>query len=168
MAKKGTSEDPWKNIFTWRKFLILITAIVIITFLLYNFGYIKKTCDTDACFQRSLNSCSPTKYITLNNMNYYKYSIMGQRASGCRINVELVRMAEGTPPDKVERFEGKGMACIVPRDKLKSLNSTNIEGMLGHCSGPLKEAMYEHIIEKLYTIVIANLGNVIEEVRTTI
>ncbi len=168
MAKKAVKEDLWKRIFSWKKLLIAITLIVIITFLLYNFGYIKKTCEDDYCFQSSLASCSPAKYIKLQNMNYYRYSIMGYRTGGCKMDIKLVKMADGTPIEKILKFEGKDMACEIPRDDIRDINATNIEKILPYCSGTLKEAMYEHIIEKLYTIVISNLGDVIGEIRAVL
>ena len=166
-AKKGASLD-WRSVFSWKKILITITILVIITFFAYYFGFLKKTCATPECFEESLQKCTPTKYLKLQNLNYYKYSIMGWRGDSCKIDVQLMKMAEGTAFDKKALFEGKAMTCRIPMDNLEMVKSDNIEGILNYCTGPLKEAMYELIIQKLYTIVIANLGDVIGEIQSTI
>ena len=154
--------------FSWKKILVTVTILVIITFFAYYFGFLKKTCTTPECFEESLQKCTPAKYLKLQNLNYYKYSIMGRRGDGCKVDIQLMKMAEGTALDKKTLFEGKAMTCRVPMDKLEAVSSDNIEGILNYCTGPLKEAMYELIIQKLYTIVIANLGDVIGEIQSTI
>lgn len=165
---KNRANINWKTVFSWKKILITITILVIITFFAFYFGLLKKTCMTPECFEESLQKCTPAKYLKLQNLNYYKFSIMGKRGDSCRVNVELVKMAEGTALDKRAMFEGKGMVCRVPTDSLAKVKSDNVEGILNYCSGPLKEAMYELIIQKLYTIVIANLGDIIGEIQATI
>ncbi|RME55553.1 hypothetical protein D6777_00145 [Candidatus Woesearchaeota archaeon] len=172
MAKKKEVrrkvEVSWRQIFSWQKILITLTLFLIVTFFAYHYGYLKKTCNDNKCFNEALDHCTPAKYLKLQNLNYYKYSIMGKRGDNCLIIIELKKMAEGTALEKRTLFEGKGMECKIPDKDLEKLKSENLEGVLNYCSGPLKEAMYELIIQKLYTVIIANLGDIIGEVKSTI
>jgi len=168
VPKKKEVAVEWGEIFSWQKILIIISVLILVSFFAYHFGFLKKTCQTDECFQDSLEKCTPSKYIKLQNLNYYKYSVIGQRDDTCLIEIDLKKMAEGTPLDKKILFEGKGMRCNIPLNKIGEVQSENLEGILNYCSGPLKEAMYELIIQKLYTIIIANLGDVIGEIEDTL
>ncbi len=157
MVKKEVSEFR----FNWKVFAIIISILVVLSFLAFYLGIIKKTCETEDCFSQSLQSCSMTQYLKLQNMNYYRYTIEGKRGDDCLIQVKLVKMAVGTPEDKIKLFEGKSMTCRIPKDKLSTLKSDNVEGMLNYCTGPLKEAMYQLIIEKLYTLIVSNMGDIV-------
>lgn len=170
MAKEKNvkKEVDWKDVISWKKILIAVTILVIIVFFTYHFGFIKKTCNTADCFEESVRGCSPTKYIKLQNLNYYRYSIKGRRGETCLMEIELRKMAEGTPLEKKTMFEGKSMECRVPLDNLDKVNSDNVEGILNYCTGPLKESMYELIIKKLYTMIISNMGDILGEVQSTI
>lgn len=159
---------PWKAIFNWKSTLIVLTILIIALALFYHYGYLKKTCDTEDCFVKSLHHCTPAKYFLSQNYNIYRYSIMGTREGGCRIDIGLVKMAEGTSIQRIQQFEGKNMRCIIPQRDLIGIENVKIDGLLNYCSGPLKEAMYEEIIEKLYTLLVSNLGDTIKELKQQI
>ncbi|MBI4154367.1 hypothetical protein HY501_03450 [Candidatus Woesearchaeota archaeon] len=158
----------WRQVFSWKRVLIVLTVIVFLSFVLFSFGFIKKTCDTEECFIQSLETCSSSKYVRLQNLNYYRYTVRGYSGDKCVVDIELRKMAEGTPEDKVALFEGKGMKCAIPEENIQNLERAEIEKVLNYCTGPLKEAMYQVIIEKLYTLVIANLGEVIGAIEDTL
>ncbi|MEA3378278.1 MAG: hypothetical protein U9Q69_01430 [Nanoarchaeota archaeon] len=166
--KENEKRVDWREVFSWKKALIIITSLILISFFAYHFGYIKKTCTTNECFEDAMKSCSPAKYLKLQNLNYYTYSIKGRRGDFCLIHIELKKMAEGTSLEKKIMFEGKDMKCKVPLRALKDISSSQVEGMLNYCSGPLKESMYELIIKKLYTLIISNMGDIIGEIQSTI
>lgn len=161
MAKK---EAPGFR-FSWKIWLAIASVLVIIVFLAFFFGIVKKTCNGDECFNEALRECSMARYLKLQNYNYYQYSIEGGRGDDCLLDVKLVKMAAGTPPDKIALFEGKDMSCRVPRSELINIETATVEGMLNYCSGPLKEAMYQLIIEKLYTLIVSNMGDIIGEIE---
>ncbi len=167
--KKKLIEKPAKpKFFTWQKILITATAVLIIVIAAFVIGMVKKECRNDACFKESLERCSTAKYLQLENYNYYQWVIDGKKGENCKMDVKLVRMAVGTPVDKIKLFEGKGMKCLVPLDVLKKTDSSKVENILNYCTGPLKEAVYQSIIERLYTVIIANLGSAIKELDKTI
>jgi hypothetical protein len=152
----------------WKEILAAVTLSLLILLGAFYFGVIKKECEDETCFQKALQKCTPAKYLRLQNLNYYKYTISGIRSGDCKLTVELKKMAVGTEPAKAVLLEGKGMVCKVPKKEIQKIESTQITGLLNYCSGPLKEGMYQLIIEKLYTLVIANLGDVIGKMEETI
>jgi len=165
MPKK---EEAKKFKVSWKLLLGIATILLLITFFAFFFGVIKKTCKDDRCFNDALKRCRMANYLKLQNYNYYRYSIEGGEGEYCKLNIKLVKMAAGTPQDKIDLFEGKSMTCKIPRSELSKVQSDKIEGVLKYCTGPLKEAMYQLIIEKLYTLIIANMGEIIGGVEETL
>lgn len=171
MVKKKVKFEPripWKVIFNWKRILIVFSILIIALAIFYHYGYLKKTCDTEECFIKSLNHCTPAKYFMSQDYNIYRYAVMGTREGHCRVDISLVKMAEGTPILKVQRFEGKEMKCLIGRDKLNTIDTIKIDNVLNYCSGELKEAMYEEIIEKLYTLLVSNLGDAVKDLKSQI
>lgn len=165
---KVKNKTKLRRLFMWQKILLTLTIVfflVIATFLL---GLIKKTCENADCFKESLRRCSTAKYLQLENFNYYKWTINGKSRNDCEIDIKLVKMAAGTPIDRILQFEGKDMSCRVPLSVLQTTESSKVENILNYCTGPLKEAIYQSIIERLYTVIVANLGTAIKELEKTI
>lgn len=154
--------------FTWVMGLILLTIILATVFFAYFLGLVKKTCTDDECFNEALADCSMTTYTKVQNYNYYVFTIDGKSRGDCKMNIRLAKMAVGTPPEKVALFEGKDMQCRIPMDVVAEAATGKIESVLRYCTGPLKEAMYEQIIEKLYTIVVGNLGDIMVDIEDTL
>jgi len=150
---------------SWKLIFGIISIMIIILFFAYFFGIVKKTCADESCFNDALQKCSMAKYLSLQNYNYYRYTIEGSKGGYCEVRIELVKMALGTPQDKLALFEGKGMTCRVPKAEITKMQGGNVEGILKYCSGPLKEAMYQTIIEKLYTLIISNMGEILGEME---
>ncbi|MBU2590166.1 MAG: hypothetical protein KKA65_00200 [Nanoarchaeota archaeon] len=163
MIPKKEEDKSFK--ISWKFVLVILSILIIIIFFAFYFGVIKKTCEDDICFNEALKDCSMTKYLKVHNLNYYKYSIDGSKGDNCKLNIDLVKMAVGTPQEKIDLFEGKGMKCEVPKLELAKLQSKDIESILSYCTGPLKEAMYEQIIEKLYTLIVSNMGEILFEIE---
>ncbi len=142
---------------------ILIFAIAI--FLSYEFGLFKKRCKDDKCFSEAVIKCKMAKYHKLRDFNYYTYEIKGKRGGKCVIKITLDKMAEGTSIKEKMLFEGKSMVCRVPPENLNATTIENIENFLEYCTGPLKESIYKVIIEKLYGLILHNIGDVVVEMR---
>ncbi len=152
----------------WKFWLIVTAVIAIAIFLAYQFGVFKKECKDDQCFKAALKDCDYAKYLTAKNYNYYLYTINGKNDGNCEVEIELKKMATGTPPEKIAQFEGKSMTCLLPQEATDKMTEINFEGQLNYCTGPLKESMYELIIEKLYTIIIKNMGDIVGAVENTL
>jgi len=149
----------------WKRITVfLIFAILIFAVLAFNFGLFKKTCTDSECFDAALANCQPAKYEVVKNNNLYNYVIKREMGEFCKIKIELLAMAEGSDISKIEQFEGKSMTCEVPKSHLSEVSTEELKGILNYCSGELKEALYEEIIQKLYGLVLINLEDVVAEV----
>ena len=167
-ADKKPVKANAKSIFAWQKILITVTIVTILVIEAFLLGVVKKNCDTEECFTNALQRCGTAKYLKLENYNYYRWVIDGKDDGKCDVNVQLIKMASGTPVDKVLLFEGKEMSCKIPLDILENTENVKVENILNYCTGPLKEAIYQSIIERLYTVIVYNLGSAIKELDRTI
>ncbi|MDD5178493.1 MAG: hypothetical protein PHT54_04430 [Candidatus Nanoarchaeia archaeon] len=145
--------------------LVMGTLILIfLIWLIFFSGVFKKNCEQDeTCFNERLMECKGTKFIAVRNGNIYNYLIEGRKKDFCILDIELKKMAVGTDLNLRGKLEGKSMKCYVPKDKLNEVKE--IEGLINYCTGPLKEGIYEVMIEKLYGLLIQNLGDIVGEVK---
>ena len=118
--------------------LIIATVIFLTVFFAYYFGLVKKTCTTEECFQESLQKCSMSTYAKVQNFNYYVYTVKGESKGICKLNIKLAKMAAGSPPEKIEMFEGNGMDCTIPMAEISTANTEQINSILKYCTGSLK------------------------------
>jgi hypothetical protein len=148
------------------KTIIFLILVAILLGGAYYYGYFKKNCNQDrACFDTAFKSCNPAKIVKILDNNYYYYAIDGTRGENCRVRIQLTKMGVGTSQDLVLALEGKGMTCNIPMNKVKEVSFDAMPDVLNFCSGPLKEAIYEQIIGKMYSLIIKNLGPIVSEVK---
>lgn len=141
--------------------------ILLLVFLAIRYGgAFKKTCKDDGCFDRSLRSCWWTVYFKEEDGNILRYDIVGPRSGGCLVTVKMERMKIGVRYELVEMFQGKEMKCVIPGDNEKSL--WEMENLLDYCTGPLKEAMYKLIMQRMYGLTVKNIGTIIEEIERAV
>ncbi|MDD5254287.1 MAG: hypothetical protein PHG05_04300 [Candidatus Nanoarchaeia archaeon] len=141
-----------------------LLIIIFLVWLIFFSGFFKKDCkQSEDCFNERLMECQGTKYTAIKNGNIYNYVIEGRKKDSCVLTIELTRMAVGTDLRLRGKLEGKDMKCYVPKDKLNEIKE--VEGMINYCSGTLKEGIYEVMIEKLYGLLIQNLGDIVGEVK---
>lgn len=151
------------------KYLIIkiITFSVVISTLAWvtlHYGYYKEDCGQSIeCFDEAFNNCKPAQTIALVDNNYYSYVIGGERGDNCKIEITLEKMAVGASYDLVNSFEGKSMACMVPLDRTKEVSFDTMPDILTYCTGPLKEVIYEQIIANMYTLIVRNMGPIVNE-----
>ena len=152
--------------------LLKIITVMLLALLIiggfYKLGIIKKNCEQDKeCFSERLKKCNYARYDAVINNNYYEYIIKGEKKDACILYIELKKMGSGTPLTQIESFEGKDMTCNIPEENF-DLDLENMNDFLNHCSGSLKEAIYEHIIIKMYGLVLKNMGPIMKELDKTI
>lgn len=149
------------------KIIISVVAIALIVFLIYFFGVIKPTCYNQDCFNQKFESCSPAKYTKLRNNNIYQYETSRSLGSTCKLQITMEKTAPGTDLDIKESIERKSMKCYVPKH-LTNMDIDGFENLIDHCSGPLKEGMYELMLKRMYGLVVTQMGDIIQEVQKTI
>lgn len=147
-------------------YLFIILIIAAIAWLIFFSGLITKNCKQDkSCFEKYALKCKKVKLLTVNDNNIYIYKIKGDKKDLCIVNIELKKMAIGTPINLVNKFEGKSMQCNIPKEIFQKNPLDKTENIAQYCSGPLKEAMYELIIEKMYGLIIKNFGDIVDDVK---
>ncbi len=146
-----------------RFFLIFLILLAVLWGGAYFFGFLKKDCHLDkACFDASLSSCKQAEALVVQEGSLYRYEIHGKSAGNCKFEIALEKMAEGTPVNLKDAFEGKSMKCRMPLELLGE-PVEKIDSLINYCSGPLKEAIYELIITRLYKNVVGNLGVILSQ-----
>jgi len=120
----------------------------------------EKDCRTDmSCFNDAMELCVPANVISEEEGNIFEYKIRGKEERSCLTTITINQVNSASGQEVIDLFEGKSMTCLVPKGT--RVGETN--DVLDYCSGPLKESMYELIIQKMYTVVIQNLGETISE-----
>ena len=168
MISKGKPSHPEKKktLVTIRNVLLVLVVIFFIVFLVFFSGIIRKDCKNDLdCFNSKAYACKAAKVNTLINDNVYEFTIYGPSSNTCVIHTTLVKMADGVPLETREKLEGKDMTCHIPRSILKEQSIVEVNGIIDYCSGPLKEALYEVLIEKMYALIIQNFNDITKDVK---
>ncbi len=150
----------------------IMVYIVIVILLIWTFshfiGFTKNCKQNKACFDKRLVDCKKTKFINIDNNNIYDYTIKGKSKDKCVVDIYLRRMALGTDVEIVQLLEGKSMKCRLPADKVKSLKLEEMENLVNFCTGPLKEGILELALDRMYGLIVQNLGGLIGEIRKNI
>lgn len=134
-----------------------LAAVIIIGIL---FAIYPENCDTDKkCFFEASQECSSAKVQLLKQGGLYEYRIHGEKGDNCLASVHLIKVSDSVQPDKKTKLNDKIMECAIPLEKMNQ-DLTEWEGISQYCTGPLKEAILEITLEKLYGIVVTNLGQV--------
>lgn len=146
------------------KIIIFSAAISALGWVTLHYGYYKEDCGQSVeCFDGAFNKCKPAQTIALVDNNYYSYAIGGERGDNCKIEITLKKMAVGASYNLVSSFEGKSMICMVPLESTKKVSFDTMPDILTYCSGPLKEVIYEQIISNMYTLIVRNMGPIVNE-----
>ena len=153
--------------FSAKGYFFIFVFIVLIFLGVFYSGVLKKNCGQDSeCFNERLQECKSSKFINVRENNLYEYEIKGDRGNKCELEIELKQMGIGTPIKLIEKFEGKSMTCLVPQSVIGDSDIEEIGNIINFCSGPLKEAIFELIIDRMYGLIIQNMGEIANEVRT--
>lgn len=148
------------------RIIIFTILVIILLFGAYHYGYFKKNCEQSrSCFDERFKSCKPAKLVSVTDNNYYHYTIDGRRGEDCKINIKLTKMGVGSPVEMVSALEGKEMTCKIPMAITKEVSFDKMPDILNYCTGPLKEAVYEQVISKMYALIIKNIGPIVSEIK---
>lgn len=138
-------------------YILVFLLIIIATLIVMNYT---KNCNYDeSCFNKHAQDCSRAKANLYRNENEYKFEITGKKEDKCRVVVYMIKANEETISNVRGFLEGKGMVCEVPKTELQNPIS-EITNIKDYCTGPLKEALLQITVEKLYELVTKNIGPV--------
>ena len=138
----------------------LLLGLLAIAFIFLIFTTYAKDCERDkVCFDDALDSCMNSKYVHVEDTNNYLYEVKGTRGDYCLMTVHMEKMGLEVDSAVKTRLEGKGMVCEVD----PSINVYNTKELSVACTGPLKEALLQMSVEKLYGFVVKTFGQVLVE-----
>ncbi len=142
-----------------RKLIIRIVSIIVVALLviiLYNVTKVE-ACVTETCFETSMFSCDKIRFINEEPEATWGYEILGERKNQCEIEVTLLNAKRGSLA--IESLVGQSMICNYPLEIIEYP-----EKNLDLCHGRLKEGLQERIIAQLHEYIIANLGEIQEDI----
>jgi len=64
-----------------------------------------------------------------------------------------------------KEVDGKSMTCKISKERLKNDNFDEITDLVEYCSGGLKEGIYKVIIKNIYTIVLKNMDEFVDDIE---
>lgn len=146
--------------------LAIVGGIFLALFIVgYYTGYIKTNCKLDkACFDEALKKCRSSQFIYVDDNNVYSYEAWPGVGDGCFVKITLERVQAGASLD-FKNLEGKSMKCKLTKTQLKETSIEQFDNFIKYCHGELKEGIYEIIIQRIYSNIVSNLGDVIQEAQ---
>ena len=143
---------------------LVVVLIVLIAFILYYLLLFKPTCATEECFKQALAKCKPSQINKVTNGNIYNYEIQRSLGNACTMEVTFTKASVGTNVELVELLEGKSMKCKIPKEEISTLNINQLDSVIKYCTGPLKEGLYELIIKRMFTNIVAQMSTILDKV----
>ena len=113
--------------------------------------------ESKSCYDRHMESCKRTKLTTYDEGSTFIYQIARSQGGNCIVDITLSSMPEEADEDSQLLFEGKSMTCSIPK------GTEFYTETLPYCTGPLKEAIYELTIQKMYNILAQTLGDIMQD-----
>lgn len=151
----------------WFKTLIISLIIIFIGLIIIYSGIITPVCKNDKCFNEKFNKCSPAKYTSVKNNNLYEYKIYRSLFSTCNMKVTMKKVATGTDIDIVNAIQGKSMQCKIPKN-LTQIDFADLENLTDYCTGPLKEGIYEIVLNRMYGLIVSQMGDIVKEAKSAL
>jgi hypothetical protein len=144
----------------WTSSRVFPLVFIVLFLLLVFFLFRVVDCGSDEnCFNERFSNCERAKYVTEDEGNIFEYKIRGEKSSGCVVVVSVIEVNEYADQETKDLFNGKSMICTVPNNQEFTINA------LSYCTGPLKESMYELIIQKMYGVLAQSLGDIIYQLQ---
>lgn len=138
--------------------IIVLAILVIAIYFSFFFYYSVNTLED---FQAHQKKCARTIFINDVNYTTFEYKILGEEDNKCEIQVKVLQIKQGTL-DK-QALEGKIMVCST------ELESTSApESNLKECHGLLKEEIQNILINNCHSQIVANIGEVSQELSKII
>lgn len=132
-----------------------IIFIFVMVALYYTFSPVK--CSDFACFQAHEMKCKPASYINDQVEASWDYKITGKSEGKCNVEVELLIAKESNID--MRKYEGVKMVCAYNPGSLGYP-----EENLDSCTGKLKEGLQSIVIDRLYRYIVANIGEIRQEI----
>lgn len=146
-----------KKVWGNKKNRVIILAsifLVVLVVLAVSFTFFHgATCGNYECFKERMSLCAKADYINEEPEASWGYSVLGKSGGDCVVRVKLLQAKEGSLD--IANLRGYYMDCSYPIGI-----AVYPEKDLSKCHGRLKEELQGIIIQKLYTYVIENIGQI--------
>ena len=162
MAIAGVEQkNPWE-IFLFK--VIPVILILIIVWLVLMIPH-KTNCDYDlTCFNEAALQCKPALVNIIQEGNTFEYTVDGIEDDNCILSITVTEVNKETSEETIAALEGKSMKCSIPLET-NIIEIQENSDIMTYCTGPLKEAMYEIIIQRMYGVIAQNMGSIISEAK---
>lgn len=138
---------------------IIVGVVVLIVLAALIFLGLPKNCKTnEECFNSKASKCSKVKVTLLKNDNYLNYYVLGESKDNCIVKVTMEKVSVKQSDELKASLQGKKMECSVPISILQERGLNQVENIYDYCTGPLKEAFLDITLQKMYDLVVKNLG----------
>jgi len=145
-------------------FFLIIFIIFAVALSFYAITYKTQDCKKDQdCFRQNEVVCKRSTVQVIKEGNLFSYTIDKQKQNTCFVTVSVVEVNPNSGQELKAAFEGKSMSCQIPLDQIKKVSVISNNDIFDFCTGPLKEATYELIIKKLYSVIAQNLGPILSK-----
>ena len=136
---------------------IVVVMIVVVAVLALHYTFTPTNCADFSCFQAHMVRCESAIYVNEESEASWRYRVIGTADKKCDIEVTLLNAKEGNIA--LRQYEKTSMTCSY------ALGVGGYpEKNLVACHGELKEGLQTVVIEKLYKYIVANLGEIREEI----
>ncbi len=135
---------------------IIFFVLLFIIYLYLTIFFFPDKCYSESCFIRNLKNCEETSFRYTQEGTIWAYSIKGTQGQSCKVKVKVENVKIPISPTKI--LEGREMDCYIPRNII-----IMPEDKIEYCSGPLKEAIQDQIIEKMHFYIIQKIGQIEKE-----
>ena len=161
MVKRGNMPKKRSGGILWIIILVLMVSLVVSIYFYYPID-----CKDDKdCFINEAQVCSRSKVIDYKEGNQFIYEIKSKQGQDCIFYVKLNKMKEGTDYNLVNLLEGKEMLCKLPLEEFSKNPLADTNDIIDNCSGNLKEALQQLTIERLYSVIVGNIGSINKELQ---
>ncbi len=140
------------------------TIFIIVCLTLTYFLIIGRSCRTMDCFEKSADKCFPTRIYKISNGNIFYYRIRPSLGKVCKLEIKIKELSIDSPIELKNLFEGKSMHCKIPKEIFSS-EFIELGKSMDYCTGPLKEAMYELMIQRMYDLSVKQMSGVVSEME---
>ena len=147
-----------------RGIIFILIAVLLILSPLY-LVFKTKTCETVGCFETAADGCDKAKILVEDGKTTSEYKIEGKDNDNCILKVKVKRVSPEFSESIKKQFQNKEMLCEMPSNEFSRMQFEDMGANLDYCHGPLKEAMYEAVVKKLYNLVVKDMGTVLEEIE---
>jgi len=155
-----------------RKFSLMLRigvvgVVLVLLFLIgYYGGIFRYDCGQDKqCFDEKMRKCSPAEVLSVRNNNVYSYEIGKSLWGECQMKIKMERAEPGASPEIRRLLEGREMDCRIPKETIAGMGVDDFEDVIEYCHGPLKEGLYELIIQRMYALVVSQLSDIADEAQ---